>query len=169
MWIRDLWICQLCRLFFPQDIDASANAQLESGTTVQDSWWQSDVFFLNISFWLMFSFMLSCYNFQYAYEIFFGLLYFCRHCQLCRPKPDDMSGALWLYNPTGAMTSNHLGSVRLLVKPLVLICMADLLGEKNIVPWLISRLLIMAAEHSQCQYWPAIILIKCTVLYQSEY
>jgi len=69
MWICDLWICQLCRLFFPQDIDASANAQLESGTTVQDSWWQSDVFFLNISFWLMFSFMLSCYNFQYAYEI----------------------------------------------------------------------------------------------------
>ena len=27
------------------------------------------MFFLNISFWLMFSFMLSCYNFQYAYEI----------------------------------------------------------------------------------------------------
>ncbi|ONM22426.1 TatD related DNase [Zea mays] len=25
-----------CRLFFPQDLDASANAQLESGTTVQD-------------------------------------------------------------------------------------------------------------------------------------
>ena len=40
-----------------------------------------------------------------------------------------------------------LGSVRLLVKPLVLICTADLLGEKNTVPWLISRL-IMAAEHS---------------------
>ncbi|PWZ43883.1 hypothetical protein Zm00014a_021287 [Zea mays] len=25
-----------CRLFFPQDLDASANAQLESGTAVQD-------------------------------------------------------------------------------------------------------------------------------------
>ena len=35
-----------------------------------------------------------------------------------------------------------LGSVRLVYKPLVLICTADLLEEKNIVPWL----LIMAAE-----------------------
>jgi len=26
-----------CRLFFPQDLDASAEAQLESGTNVQDS------------------------------------------------------------------------------------------------------------------------------------
>ena len=41
--------------------------------------------------------------------------------------------------------------VRLVYKSLVLICMANLLGEKNIVPWLISRLiswLIMAAEQS---------------------
>ena len=33
------------------------------------------------------------------------------------------------------------GLVRLVYKPLVLICTADLLGEKNIVPWLISRLI----------------------------
>jgi len=38
-----------------------------------------------------------------------------------------------------------LGSVRLLVKPFMLICTHDLLGEKNTVLWLISRL-IMAAE-----------------------
>jgi len=34
-----------------------------------------------------------------------------------------------------------LGSVRLLVKLLVLICTADLLEEKNTAPWLISRLI----------------------------
>ena len=37
--------------------------------------------------------------------------------------------------------------VRLVYRPIVLICTADLLGEKNIVPCLISRL-IMAAKHS---------------------
>jgi len=31
------------------------------------------------------------------------------------------------------------GSVRLAVKPLVLICMADYFREKNIIPWLISQ------------------------------
>jgi len=45
------------------------------------------------------------------------------------------------------------GLVRLVYKPLVLICTADLLGEKNIVPWLISRL-IMAAEQSRSTHPP---------------
>ena len=40
------------------------------------------------------------------------------------------------------------GSVRLVYKPLVLICIVDLLGEKNIIPWLIISWLVMAAEHS---------------------
>jgi len=45
----------------------------------------------------------------------------------------------------------HHGTVRLAVKPLVLICMADFFREKNIVPWLISQRiswLIRPAEHS---------------------
>jgi hypothetical protein len=41
-------------------------------------------------------------------------------------------------------------SVRLVYKPFVLICTADLLGEKNTIPCLISRL-IMAAEQSLSQ------------------
>ena len=55
----------------------------------------------------------------------------------------------------GQLLSNLIwvGSVRLVYKPLVLICMADLLGEKNIVPWLKNRL-IMAAEQSRSTHPP---------------
>ena len=52
-----------------------------------------------------------------------------------------------LLNQNEASSQNE-GSIRLLVKPLLLICTADLLREKNTVPWLISRL-IMTAEHFQ--------------------
>ena len=53
----------------------------------------------------------------------------------------SLPGTIW-----GAHKFQNLGFVRLFVKPLVLICMADLLGEKNTVLFLISRL-IMATEH----------------------
>ena len=39
------------------------------------------------------------------------------------------------YRPDGTLEyRSKTGSVQLLIKPLVLICTADLLGEKNIVP-----------------------------------
>ena len=47
------------------------------------------------------------------------------------------------------------GSVRLLVKPLVLICLADVLREKNIVSylinWLISRLIMTDEDSLKCR------------------
>ena len=52
----------------------------------------------------------------------------------------------------------------LVYKPLVLICTADLLGEKNTVPWLISWL-IMAAEQSQIDLGVMLGLKLCTDLH----
>ena len=39
---------------------------------------------------------------------------------------------------TNSTPESRYGSIRLVYKPFVLICMADLLGEKNTIPWLIS-------------------------------
>ena len=61
------------------------------------------------------------------------------------------------------------GSVRLAVKPLVLICMVDFLREKNTIPWLISQRiswLIRPAKHSQRRSLAGVstkLLIHCIV------
>jgi len=52
---------------------------------------------------------------------------------------------------TETVAVHNPGSVRLLVKALVLIYTADLLGEKNIVSWLISRLITTAEHFLSCK------------------
>ena len=58
----------------------------------------------------------------------------------------DKSFVIWSSSCTLLQFTDE-GYVWLVYKPLVMICTTDLLGEKNTVLWLISRL-IMAAEQS---------------------